>query len=65
MKYHLLCAGSLAKLDVQGILKKGITTKEAFFEIHKQENRGATGELFAESMKGLYSYDVFDSPAFI
>ena len=43
MKYHLLCAGSLAQLDVEGFLKKGITTKEAFFEVHKQENRAATG----------------------
>ena len=61
IRYELLCGLSLTKTE-KGSLKD---TKSAFFQLEKPENKSVLNDLFVERMRGLYSYNVLDSPDFL
>lgn len=61
MRYHLLCAMSLAKIKQESLKD----TKTAFFKLEKVENQKAIAELFEQRMTGTFTYNVLDSPDYI
>ena len=65
IRYQLLCQLSLAKVE-KGSLRD---TQSAFFAVQQAAKKGGeedeAGSDFVERMRGLYSYDVLDSPDFI
>ena len=67
IKYRLLIALSLNKKPEEKAnpAAMGRDTKNAFYQISSQEHNAATNDFFVERMRGLYSYNVLDSPEYI
>ena len=65
IRYQLLCQLSLAKVE-KGSLRD---TQSAFFAVQKASKKGGeeneVNSVFVERMRGLYSYNVLDSPDFL
>lgn len=65
IRYQLLCQLSLAKVE-KGSLRD---TQSAFFAVAQAAKKGGetneVSSVFVERMRGLYSYNVLDSPDFI